>query len=70
MNFPLKYNLNIDAIVDSTDDVIAELSAGCRGDMEYLVQAANEKHARDNVNAISELEQFLLESPNFKEDEN
>lgn len=48
MEFPLRYDLEADAIVDSTDDVIAELSAGCRGDMEYLVMAANEKHLREN----------------------
>jgi len=70
MEFPLRYDLEADAIVDFNNEVIAELSGGCRGDMEYLVLAANEKHARDNVNAISALEQFLLESPNFKEDEN
>ena len=48
MEFPLRYSLDVDAIVDSANEVIAELSGGCRGDMEYLVLAANEKHARDN----------------------
>lgn len=48
MEFPLRYNLDVDAIVDSNNEVIAELSAGCRADMEYLVLAANEKYARDN----------------------
>lgn len=48
MEFPLRYSLEADAIVDFNSEVIAELSGGCRGDMEYLVLAANEKHLRDN----------------------
>lgn len=61
MEFPLRYNLDVDAIVDSTGDVIAELSGGCRADMEYLVMAANEKHEKDNP---------TIKSLYFKEDEN
>ena len=70
MEFPLRYDVTGACIVDNTGMEVCLLSWGCKSDMEYLVLAANEKHARDNVNAISALEQFLLESPNFKEDEN
>ncbi len=61
MEFPLRYSLDVDAIADSANEVIAELSGGCRGDMEYLVLAANEKHERDNP---------TIQSLYFKEDEN
>lgn len=61
MEFPLRYDLEADAIVDSANEVIAELSGGCRGDMEYLVMTANEKYAKDNP---------TIKSLYFKEDEN
>lgn len=57
MEFPLRYSLEADAIVDSANEVIAELSGGCRGDMEYLVQAANEKYAREFRD--KEIDQFI-----------
>lgn len=48
MEFPLSYDVTGACIVDNTGMEVCLLSWGSRSDMEYLVQAANEKHARDN----------------------
>lgn len=56
MEFPLSYDITRACIVDNTGMEVCLLSWGSKSDMEYLVQAANEKHARDNN---TELDLFI-----------
>ena len=56
MQFPLKYDESVGCILDANDKLVTWTSYETKEDMEYLVLAANEKHARDNHN---ELDMFI-----------
>ncbi len=71
MKFPLKYNESDDAIEASDGEYIAELSS-CKGDLLFLIEAANEKYQKEYIlppNTEDDvLNEFLNRMYPFQED--